>query len=173
MIRPVLLFLLFSLFSACGTNDQPVASTPTGTSDPAPGVVPAAAEEEAGLNSSTLAEYPKDLIDGCDCSLRKDGAAAGTDNDLFFVFNWENGPGRIGINGQEVTVARGASLSTGQAIEDYSSYLHENEQFRIQTSLTKEGTSGEEGGEYSGKVKVVDKESGARLVVNVVGTCSC
>lgn len=168
-MRSSLLLLLFGLFTACGSNDQASADVST----PAPEVSPSQTEEEGGLSSSTLASYPKDLIDGCDCSLRKDGAEAGSGNDLFFVFNWENGPGRIGLNGRETTVERGASLSTGKEADDYASYLHENDQFRIQTSLTKEGTSGDEGGEYSGKVKVVDKESGARLVVNVVGTCSC
>jgi len=154
---------------ACQADTKPAANE---TTTPAPGVAPQAAETGTDdLTSSTLVSFPKQHVTGCNCSLRKDGAP---DEDLFFVFNWQTGgTGVISLNGQEILVAEGAVLSSGQQAEGFSSYLHENEQYRIQTSLNEEGASGDAGSMQSGKVKVTDKASGAKLVVNVTGLCSC
>jgi hypothetical protein len=174
MSFPFRFLWLFALLvlSACA-GDGADASGPSQTSAPAPGVTPAPPIVSSGaLSAGKLAGFPFEQVKGCDCTLRLDPAPEGSEEDLFFVFNWQAGPGVIGLNGQEYVVGRGASLGAG-GNNKYTSYLHQNEAFSIQTSLTEEGKAGDEGSAYSGKVTVKNLKTGEEIAVNVTGTCSC
>lgn len=168
-----LLFFTLLVLSAC-SSDGVDTSTASQTSAPAPGLAPAPAVVSSGaLSAGKLAGFPFEQVEGCDCTLRLDPSPEGSgEEDLFFVFNWQAGPGVIGLNGQEHVVERGASLGAG-GNNKYASYLHQNEAFSIQTSLTEEGKAGDEGSTYSGKVTVKNLKTGEEMSVNVSGACSC
>lgn len=170
--RFLLFFSLLALYACAG--DGADASDPSHTSTPVPVGTPAPAVVSSGpLRTGELAEFPFEQVKGCDCTLRLDPTPEGrAKEDLFFVFNWQAGPGVIGLNGQEYVVERGASLGAG-GNNKYASYLHQNGVFSIQTSLTEEGKAGGEGSAYSGKVTVKNLKTGEEMAVNVKGTCSC
>jgi hypothetical protein len=156
------LSLVFILFS-CKSDAPDGELTAPETSAPAPGVTPTPAI------SGSESMKPGELVDfsqvdvACSCRLKLDSAEG--EDDLFFAFNLENGPGVISLNGERQVVQRGASLSSGGGND---SYLHQNDRYRIQTSLTDEG-----GTEQSGRVKITDSQTGEKTIVRVVGNCQC
>lgn len=159
--------LLFALFLSCSADAPSGAANET--SGPAPGVTPQPTVETNGeITPAPFSNLPE--LDGnCDCTLRLDGHDG--DDELFFIFSKKGGAGVIGLNGQQISVERSASLqAAGGAID---TYLHENEQFIVHTKLRREGKDGEDGSVYSGSVEAIDKESGARLKAVVLGSCSC
>ncbi|MFK8164560.1 MAG: hypothetical protein AB8H12_19095 [Lewinella sp.] len=168
------LFLTLFVLSACAgdtvetstevpTTDSPSSERPVQTTAPS-----------APLRAGEILAFPSEQIEECNCSLHLFPVPeGGSEKDLFFVFNRKSsGPGVIGLNGQEYVVERGASLGTG-GNKKYTSYLHQNGFISIQTSLTELSTTDGEGGQYSGRVKVKNLETGEELVVGVAGTCTC
>lgn len=156
------LSLVFILFS-CKSDAPDGELTAPETSAPAAGVnpIPAITGSES-MQPGELADFSQ-VDEGCSCRLRLDSAEG--EDDLFFAFNLEDGPGIISLNGERQVVQRGASLSSGGGGD---SYLHQNDRYRIQTSLTDEG-----GTEQSGRVKITDSETGEKTIVRVAGTCQC
>lgn len=114
------------------------------------------------MQPGELADFSQ-VSEACSCRLRLDSAEG--EDDLFFAFNLKDGPGIISLNGERQVVQRGASLSSGSGNE---SYLHQNDRYRIQTSLTDEG-----GTEQSGRVKITNLETEEKTIVRVVGNCQC
>lgn len=166
----VFLFFLTACTSDASASDPTASGSATETSAPAPGVQPRATVEAKGDIAATPFTTFPDGIDSCVCTLRLDPQTEGKE-DLFFVFNWKGGPGVIGVNGEEVTVARSTVITPKSKLRD--SYLHENDRYSVYTTISDEGPAGEEGGMYSGTIKVIDKQTGAVMLARVSGTCSC
>jgi len=161
-MRYLLALSLLLVFVSCKSDASEIDGAAE-TSAPAPGVQPAPAITGSdAMKPGELADFSQ-VDQACSCSLRMDSAAG--EDDLFFAFNLEDGPGIISLNGERQVVQRGASLSSGSGNE---SYLHQNDRYRIQTSLTDEG-----GDAQSGQVKITDSETGEKTIVRVVGSCKC
>ena len=178
-MRFLLFLTLLCTLTACGDSSEPAPATydandattsDVSTSAPAPGVTPRPAVKANGeIAASTFTEFPAAQVDGCNCTLRLD-PQPGSDADIFFSFNWQQGPGVIGINGKNAIVQRTNGRQTDATT---GRYTHENEQFSVTTSLLTEGPSEGEVIMYSGTVRVQDKTSGAELRARVSGTCGC
>jgi len=155
---PVILLALCCC--ACGPEIAPESTATKETT----------ATETDELKPGILDGFPTEVIEsGCDCSLRLEN---NQDKDLFFVFDWQgDGGGKLRINGKDVLVQRGASLKTGD--EKYDSYLHQNANWTVKTSITEKGPAGDEGTAYTGKVRISNRRTGDKLEVRVKGTCSC
>ncbi|PHI21876.1 hypothetical protein CEQ90_00895 [Lewinellaceae bacterium SD302] len=177
-MKPTIAYLaLILLLTSCGQDRMSDADAMglndlnTETSTPAQDAEPAADKYGSkSLRAAFLPAYPAEIKD-CYCALYLDGQPIDEEH-YFFAFNRGNGgPGFIGINEQRVQVAPGASLTP--AGSNYDSYLHEDADFKVQTSLTDEGAAGEKRNMYSGKVKVTDKRSGELTEFPVLGYCGC
>lgn len=166
-MRLLTFLLLTSLFFTCSPDSPDEAATSSivnKTSAPAPGVTPQPTVEIEGDLAATALTGA--AASDCSCTLQLDGS-----DESFFNFDWKGDAGTIGLNGHTINLRRGASLSVGGQSVD--SYLHENDQFRVQTRLQKEGDDSAGGGTYSGSVKVTDKLNGAKMKATVVGSCAC
>ena len=155
---PVL--LLAFCCCACGSEIAPESTATKETTAP----------KTNELKPGILDDFPTEVIEsGCACSRSLE---AEQDKGLFFVFDWQgDGGGKLRINGKEVLVQRGASLKTGD--EKYDSYLHQNTNWTVKTSITEKGPAGDESAAYTGKVKISNRRTGGKLEVRVKGTCSC
>lgn len=172
------LFLAFFLVACSSspeqsTSDRALDSDPIETSEPAPGVTAEpAVTGDADIQLTGLSNFP-DAVDGCSCALNLDAALEEDDGSVYlFVYNFDNGPGVIGINGAEVELPW---IKNEREIpdQDRETYLHENNRYRVETSLMDEGPATDEGRIYSGTVKIVVKQTGKYLLARVVGSCSC
>ncbi len=170
-MRHLLSLFFFTCLLACSAEPQEGSAG----SGPAPGTTPSPAVVTSGkLEAGKLTAYPAEHIIDCDCRFRLDPTPAGYDEaDLFFVFNWQRGGGVISLNGRDCLVQRGASLGTSGTDNIYSSYLHQSDDFNVQTSVTEEGPAEHDRRSFSGKVRVTHLKTGEKLIANVVGTCGC
>lgn len=161
---PILL-LVFCLCS-CGADNATEPSVAAAKPETNVTSTPEANDLITGL----LDGYPAELVEsGCGCSLRPEN---GKDDELFFVFDWQgNGGGKMRINDKDVVLQRGASLKTGN--QNYDSYLHQNKKWTVKTSLTNQGSAGDEGSIFTGKVKISNRRTGVKKEVRVKGVCSC
>lgn len=160
-MRLFTILLLACCCSSCGPELPPEATTAASKTN---------GQETYDLKPGTLNDFPTDVIQsGCDCSLRLEN---GKDEDLFFVFDWQgDGGGKLRINDKDVTVQRGASLKTSN--NKYDSYLHQNDNWTVKTSITQKGPTVDEGTTYAGKVKISNRRTGVKAEMRVTGTCSC
>jgi len=158
-MRHFSMLLLALCFFACGADIEPTTTNgSTGES--------AVAETDA-INPGLLNGFPTGIIEsGCDCSLK---LADDSDGSFFFVFDQQGkGTGQLRINDRDVIVQSGASLRTQN--DNYDSYLHQNDEWTIKTSLTR---NDEDGGSYTGKVKIDNRRTGVKTEVRVKGLCAC
>ncbi len=158
-------FLVICFFS-CGTDSAPESSTSTDKVN----LDEATSLASKDLITGLLETYPDEIIEsGCGCTLNH---RDGNEGDLFYVFDWQgNGGGKIRINDNEVVLQRGASLKTGNA--KYDSYLHQNDNWTVKTSITNRGPADEGGSNFTGKVKISNRKTGVKTEVPVKGICSC
>ena len=174
--------LCFAALLHCSSNTEPgtgglapenpaVTSGPANeTSAPQPGTV--AQPEITGTANITLTALPDfpNVVEGCSCELRLESME---EEEFLLVFNYPEGPAVIGLNNEQLEMPQ---LRHGEATingQDQVTYIHENEAYRVITTLADEGPWGEEGRSYSGKVRVKVKADGTFKQGLITGYCSC
>ncbi|NJC26876.1 hypothetical protein [Neolewinella antarctica] len=184
------LFLSLTVCFACSSDPAPGTGdpdsyrdnsttsglAPTETSQPAPGVTPESPiSGDANVEFTGLTGYPStDVIRDCACALSIDGAYDEADETAYlFVYNFDEGPGVLGINGEEVVLEWNKNQGTTDSADGLDIYIHENDQYRVTSKLVDEGPAGDEGRMYSGTVRVEDKETGKWREARIMGDCSC
>ena len=176
--------LSFAVLLHCSSNTEPGTSGPAlntenpaatsglagETSAPQPGAVfQPEITGTADITFTKLPDYPN-VVEGCACELRLESM---DDDDYLMVFNYPEGPAVIGLNGSQLEIPQ---LRHGEATindQDQLTYIHENEEYRIITTLADEGPWGNEGRSYSGKVRVKVKADGTFKQGLIMGSCSC
>lgn len=163
------LLLLCCLSFGC-QSDAPIADqTPpaTASSQPAPGLQPTAAVS-GDIEVGTFEDWTGNLDGSCWCLLQLDPGPA---DQYCFAFARNGIAGKMNLNGQREVLRRGATVSPSGS-KSYLSFLHENDTYRVQTSLNQED-SDEENIYYSGSLTILRKASGQETEVQVSGNCGC
>ena len=174
--------LCFAVLLHCSSNTEPGTGGPAPetpaftsgladeTSAPQPGTTPQPEiTGTADLTFTALPEFPN-VVEGCSCELRLESM---DEEDFLLVFNYPEGPAVIGLNNKQLEIPQ---LRHGEATingQDQITYIHENSDYRIITTLADEGPWGAEGRSYSGRVRVKVKADGTFKQGLIVGYCSC
>lgn len=147
-------------------QEAPPAIAPS-TSQAAPDIAPNPAVV-GNIAIETFEDWTGNLDGSCWCLLQPDPSK---DESYCFAFARNGVAGKMILDGQRVVLRRGATVRPSTS-DDYLSFLHENKDYRVQTSLTQEDQQGESIF-YSGRLNILHKADGREAKVQVSGNCGC
>ncbi|MEM7571364.1 MAG: hypothetical protein AAF433_00635 [Bacteroidota bacterium] len=162
------LLLVCCLSFSCQSDAPADQTPPVTTSVQATPDLPPSATVSGTIEVGTFEDWTGNLDGSCWCLLQLD---PDTTNNYCFAFARNGIAGKMNLDGQREVLRRGATVSPSGS-KTYLSFLHENDQYRVQTSLNQKD-SDEESIYYSGSLTILRKADGQETEAPVSGNCGC
>ncbi|PPK87270.1 hypothetical protein CLV84_0208 [Neolewinella xylanilytica] len=160
------------LFFACGPGAElppgDVESAPPAT-QPAPGATPQP-EVSGDIDYSLLTPGQLREVEGCTYLFWPEN---GTSDRYVYGFNYGEGPAEGFFGGAFQTLEVVSEEETEGSVSGPVTFVHENDDYQVTTTVTRERQIDNELWELSGTVVVRDRASGKTLRIRVLGEQGC